>query len=197
MRPRPVPDTAASTQKKIKRAMRSRMPFVVAGCPRGHAKSVVRLYALRHTTMTIRRVWPLDGSAHCTTCKSITLMPARVGDAPARWVRVNQARIFEPAQQCRYCGTFWGGAGDCKATVCMACGASQCMGNGLGNGQCSLCYVGLLPGWSGSDGTCTYKGCGSLAVARGRGRKKICAVHAAHQKIGQPNYDGWHQVLEF
>ena len=108
--------------------------------------------------------------------------------APAiqpRYVRKNQSWIFKPDQQCAACGTFWGDYGQacCPVTTCRLCETPQCMGNGLGNGQCSICLSGLLPGWSGSEGTCNYKNCGQSAVARGRGRKYVCYGHAEHQRL--------------
>jgi len=72
---------------------------------------------------------------------------------------------------CRYCGTMWGMQPDhtghvaCPPTTCLACGSRQCMGNGLGHGTCSICYIGLLPGWSGTDRPCSYKGCNEKAIA--------------------------------
>jgi hypothetical protein len=88
-------------------------------------------------------------------------------------------RIFKPTQQCQYCGSFYGGPGDCAPTTCKACGTKQCMGNGLARGTCSYCYYGLLPDWSGADGRqCGYSGCEAPAVARGVPRVKfVCAGH--------------------
>lgn len=106
----------------------------------------------------------------------------------SRWIRKNQNPVFDP-QQCPYCGSF-----SCSRAiaVCKMCGSPQCMGNGLGCGQCSICYVGLLPGWSGSDGgRCAYVRCQGEPVARGRGRKLICKAHAEHQGVGKPDYTGW------
>ena len=75
-----------------------------------------------------------------------------------------------------------------EITVCYACGALQDMRNGLGHGACSVCYTGLLAGWSGNQGrTCTYAKCGSVAVAEGRGRKLICRAHADHQDTARPS----------
>ena len=105
-----------------------------------------------------------------------------------RYIRIRKGygyHIFEPDQQCAACGTFYGNYGQacCPVTTCKLCEAPQCMGNGMGNGQCSICFSGLLPGWSGSEGTCGYKNCGKPAVARGRGRKYVCHAHAVHQKL--------------
>lgn len=80
---------------------------------------------------------------------------------------------------------------DRQVAICMMCGSPQCHGNGLGRGQCSLCYVGLLPGWSGSIGKCSYARCGKPAVARGRGHRMVCKSHAEHQGIGTPDLKDW------
>ena len=75
-----------------------------------------------------------------------------------------------------------------EITVCYACGAFQDMRNGLGRGACSICYTGLLAGWSGNQGrTCSYAKCTDTAVARGRGRKPICRAHADHQGTALPS----------
>ncbi len=106
--------------------------------------------------------------------------------ALARFVRKDR-RVYDNSH-CLYCGVncgiCQGEARACRVSTCLACGTEQCSSNGLGNGQCSVCYVGLLPGWSGSASgqACSYKGCTSFAVARGRGRKRICADHLLHQK---------------
>jgi len=109
-----------------------------------------------------------------------------------RYVRVNGIPIFEPKQQCPYCGSF---VCNKRVAICKCCNSPQCHGNALGNGQCGICLVGLLPDWSGSNGKCTYKACGKEAVARGRGRKYVCSDHAAHQGIGKPNFTGW-KIIE-
>ena len=101
-------------------------------------------------------------------------------------------RNLRPEIECRYCGRAHPNARDvhgpvCSVAVCLLCGSPQCFGNGGSNGQCGICYAGLLPGWSGSDGTCTYKRCEAPAVARGRGRKKVCKDHARHQGLGTPD----------
>lgn len=94
-----------------------------------------------------------------------------------------QRNIFEPTRQCAYCATFAGklntyssdGSRYCDQTTCKACGITQCMSNGLGNGLCGYCYVGILPGWSRSERPCAYKGCKHNAVAVTR--KDACADH--------------------
>ena len=106
----------------------------------------------------------------------------------ARWVKKDR-RIYE-FSCCAACGTGWGSApGDAKAghmcdrTICLACCSPQCMRSGLGRGQCSICYVGLLPGWSGSDHACDYKGCAERAVARVGGiNKHVCFEHLKRKK---------------
>lgn len=57
-----------------------------------------------------------------------------------------------------------------------------------------MCYSGLLYGWSGWNGICTYKNCGQKAVARGRGRKYVCVSHADHQGLSIGNFDDWKLV---
>lgn len=96
-----------------------------------------------------------------------------------RYVRKTR-RIYD-FSLCKLCGTAGGTCGTCGRTTCLLCGSPQCSSNGLRDGQCPICYHGLLPGWSGSDCKCTYKGCNKTAVARGRGRRPICMDHAIHQ----------------
>lgn len=62
------------------------------------------------------------------------------------------------------CGIVKGEAKVCRPTTCLACGSRQCMVNGLGRGQCSICLIGLLPGWSGNNRTCQYIGCTNHAI---------------------------------
>lgn len=102
-----------------------------------------------------------------------------------RFVR-KDARIYA-FSHCRLCGCSYGVVPpeiECRPITCLACGSRQCMVNGLGCGQCSVCLIGLLPGWSGNDTKCKYKGCGKVAIARGRGRKPICIEHLEHQMPG-------------
>jgi hypothetical protein len=90
----------------------------------------------------------------------------------ARWARRDR---YRSEHGCRYCGRF---GADCAIAVCDACGSPQCHGNGLGRGQCSICYVGLLPGWSGHDRPCSRKGCRQRAVAEAPRAGNVCAEHA-------------------
>ncbi len=100
--------------------------------------------------------------------------------AAARFCSTN-TRIYD-FSDCLYCGACYGIClGEpkaCKVTACLACHTTQCMVNGLARGQCSICLVGLLPGWSGTDRVCDYKGCGKKAVARCDGpNKNRCPYH--------------------
>jgi hypothetical protein len=73
---------------------------------------------------------------------------------------------------------------DGKIATCMGCGQPQCSGNGLGRGCCTLCHFGILPGWSGSTGVCSYKGCGKPgAFAYVCGKRYVCTDHASQAKI--------------
>jgi hypothetical protein len=93
-----------------------------------------------------------------------------------RFVR-KERRVYD-FSLCRLCGSAGGcSAPRCSRAVCLACGTPQCHSNGLGNGTCGVCYVGLLPGWSGSDRPCGYKGCGERAVARAPRVGLCCRQH--------------------
>lgn len=99
-----------------------------------------------------------------------------------RWTR-KDARIYD-FSLCKVCGAAGGcGRDGCSTMTCLWCGTPQCSANGLGRGQCAVCYYGLLPGWSGSGAgqSCAYKGCTESAVIGSAPRKKgkVCATHAA------------------
>lgn len=84
-----------------------------------------------------------------------------------RYIRKG-SRVYSNSPACRWCGTAWGQPNarrECEHTTCLACGSGQCMGNGLGRGQCGICLIGLLPGWSGTNRQCGYKGCPEKAIA--------------------------------
>lgn len=103
----------------------------------------------------------------------------------ARWVSSGR-RIYEGAH-CLCCGTNWGilkgEPRACKVTTCMACETPQCMSNGLARGQCGICLIGLLRGWSGSNCTCDYKACLQPAIVRVDGlNKNRCALHVERGK---------------
>ena len=102
-----------------------------------------------------------------------------------RYVRKNSQTY--PDSHCLLCGANYGICkGEprrCRPTTCMACGSTQCMVNGLGRGQCVVCYVGLLPGWLGTNCTCSYKGCGQPAIARADGaNRNRCRIHLERGK---------------
>jgi hypothetical protein len=71
------------------------------------------------------------------------------------------------------------GADVCTQSTCLACGIEQCHGNGSSRGTCKRCHYGILPGWSGSQGTCAYKGCGKPAAYRylPGGKAYACKAH--------------------
>ena len=105
-----------------------------------------------------------------------------------RWVRKDR-RIYD-FSGCAACGTCWGAAPGaakqghtCSVTTCLACGTDQCMGNGLGGGECGVCYYGLLLGWSGTDRPCGYKGCRERAVATTPRVGFACKAHLARSGL--------------
>lgn len=84
---------------------------------------------------------------------------------------------------CQHCHR-WGNT-DCEIAVCLGCGTSQCFYNGAGKGTCSSCGYGILPGWSGSKGTCSYVGCtepAAFAYCPG-GKRYVCHAHAQRVKV--------------
>jgi hypothetical protein len=103
---------------------------------------------------------------------------------------VNKDAYIYHDSHCLYCGANYGichgEARACRISTCLACGTRQCSVNGLSRGQCSVCFHGLLEGWSGSHSgqSCAYKGCANKAVARGRGNKLCCLSHMEHQQPG-------------
>jgi hypothetical protein len=101
-----------------------------------------------------------------------------------RYIR-KATRVYQGG--CKWCGTHWGQpveSGQCSHTTCKACGSGQCMGNGLGRGQCGVCLIGLLPGWSGTDRPCGYKGCPERAIAACDRVGFCCAKHATRATQG-------------
>lgn len=102
-----------------------------------------------------------------------------------RFVRKDR-RVYHDAH-CLLCGSCYGICkGErrvCRESHCLACGSAQCSVNGLSRGQCGICYVGLLTGWSGSDRQCDYKGCTDKAIARVEGTNKHrCSAHLERGK---------------
>lgn len=82
---------------------------------------------------------------------------------------------------CPHCGTYGDGHNTpCRATTCMACGTTQCMGNGSARGTCAICYIGRLPGWSwlGRD-RCGYARCQGETVATAPRVRRTCRDHLA------------------
>lgn len=72
----------------------------------------------------------------------------------------------------------------CRRAICHACGSAQCSINGLSRGQCGICHIGLLSGWSGSDShLCDYKGCTDRAIVRVDGANNYrCRRHVERGK---------------
>ena len=100
-----------------------------------------------------------------------------------RYVHKNQSS-YRPSNGCRLCGAccISGTEIECRASVCLFRESRQCQSNGLGHGNCGICYVGILPAWGNSNKICSYNGCGKDAVAFGsRGKKFVCAFHATKQ----------------
>jgi hypothetical protein len=93
----------------------------------------------------------------------------------ARYVRKDR-RIYD-FSSCGYCGTGYGTKPGCRHVECPACGSPQCHGNGSGHGTCSVCLHGMLPGWSGNDRACGYKGCTHRAIARAPRVGFVCHEH--------------------
>ena len=98
-----------------------------------------------------------------------------------RWVRKDR-RIYD-FSLCDLCGTAGGTTGRCNRSICMACGSAQCSSNGLARGTCGICFIGLLPGWSGNNRKCSYKGCNNQAIARVDGQNSLrCREHLERGK---------------
>lgn len=95
-----------------------------------------------------------------------------------RYVQLWKRRYATTPGFCPFCGSAWGGyANGCPVTICRACETPQCMSYGSGNGRCGVCYVGLLPGWSGSDRPCSFAKCDQSAVAHVQGKRYACKQH--------------------
>ena len=102
-----------------------------------------------------------------------------------RYVKKN--RQINADSHCLLCGACYGilkgGRRRCAVMTCLACGSAQCSVNGLGRGQCGICAVGLLSGWSGSNVQCDYTGCPESAIARVDGaNKRRCRAHLERGK---------------
>lgn len=94
-----------------------------------------------------------------------------------RFVRKN-VTIYE-FSVCRLCGVGYGERRPdhaCPVSICQACGTPQCLYNGLGRGQCSICFVGLLDGYSARR--CGYAGCKDRAITAMPRVGYACRMHA-------------------
>lgn len=71
------------------------------------------------------------------------------------------------------------GCNQTASRLCIACGTPVCACEGIGRGQCPVCYRGLLTGYSGAGNRrCGYKGCNNLAVASSPRVGYACYHHA-------------------
>lgn len=100
---------------------------------------------------------------------------------------VRKSRCVYHDSHCQLCGACCGICrGErrvCREATCAACGSKQCSVNGLSRGQCGVCSIGLLSGWSGSNCQCSYKGCTEQAIARADGPNcNRCRVHLERGK---------------
>jgi hypothetical protein len=102
-----------------------------------------------------------------------------------RWIRKDRRTYHD--SHCQLCGANYGivkgSRRRCGTSTCKACGSVQCSVNGLGRGQCSICTIGLLTGWSGTDKPCNYKGCTERAIVRVDGQNPYrCMQHLERGK---------------
>ncbi len=115
-----------------------------------------------------------------------------------RWARVHGAPVGSlSAGGCLFCGTMYGGAkiaGVCPPTICRYCKRRQCLYNGLGNGTCSLCLVGLLDGYK--KQTCGYARCTQDAVAIAPRVSRACVAHMKQDKTHIKFEESWREVTE-
>lgn len=107
---------------------------------------------------------------------------------PPRYVRRDR-RVY-PFSLCKACGVAGLTDADggrtkivCSPTTCLACGTTQCLSNGGGNGRCFICFYGYLPGWSQRQQSCRYSGCTEPVVARA-GAWPVCKNHLERRKPG-------------
>lgn len=110
----------------------------------------------------------------------------------ARWVR----KLYRGASNggCPACGSCYGRSDPskpCEVSTCQACGSAVCASYGLGKGQCPVCMLGLLTGWSGCDRyRCGYAGCGEQAVSAAPRVGHVCKAHLSKAKVGA----GWERA---
>lgn len=125
---------------------------------------------------------------------------AMTHNAEPRYVRKN-AIIYDHAI-CLLCGVGYGerrADHACPTSCCLACGTIQCLHNGLARGQCSLCLVGLLDGYS--THRCGYAGCKAQAVAAAPRVRYACHEHATAKGVlakaamtRATNLSQWHML---
>lgn len=86
------------------------------------------------------------------------------------------------ARSCETCGSM---ICDGRMATCLGCGDSRCFAEGSGNGRCKGCGYGILPGWSGSDRSCGYKGCTERAAFAGvpGAIKSVCLKCSDRPKV--------------
>jgi len=98
------------------------------------------------------------------------------------YIRKDLRRVS--ADSCPNCARWSKGGRPCDVVSCLACGASQCHGNGSARGACAVCLIGVLPGWSGCDRFCGYKGCQNRGIAFAPRMGRVCAEHALRARQG-------------
>lgn len=98
------------------------------------------------------------------------------------YVRKDLRRVS--ADSCPNCARWSKGGQACAIATCLACGSPQCHGNGSARGSCSVCLIGVLPGWSGCDRPCGYKGCQKRGIAFAPRMGRVCAEHALRARQG-------------
>ena len=99
-----------------------------------------------------------------------------------RYVRRNG--MVHPTATCLLCGVYYGELRPeraCPVSICLACGSPQCLYNGLGRGQCSICLCGLLDGYS--VRMCGYTHCGKSAILAAPRVKYACRDHAIQKRL--------------
>lgn len=99
-------------------------------------------------------------------------------------------RIYSDSH-CLLCGDNYG---ICKGEhrahrpeTCEACGTPQCWTNGLAHGTCSVCGIGFLGCFAGSNQKCGYKGCQGKAIAEAPRIKRVCREHASRARSTAKN----------
>ena len=88
------------------------------------------------------------------------------------------------ADSCPHCARWSKGGKPCEIVSCLACGSPQCHGHGSARGACAVCLIGVLPGWSGCDRPCGYKGCERHGIAFASRVGRVCVEHALRARHG-------------